>query len=219
MNSNNSLIIEAQYFPPIEYFKQFVQFPHIVIEAHENYQKGSYRNRCHIANSTGVQVLSVPLRKGKNANQPIREVAIAYDMDWQKQHWQSIRTAYGSAPFWEHYAPQLEPFFLKKWDYLFDLNIAILETFLKILKLKNTVNVSFSTDYEINFTIKEIIDTPSGVRQDGVDLRNKILPNKSDFQGEKYAQLFQERTGFLPNLSILDLIFCTGPQAMTVIKS
>ena len=219
MNSNNSLIIEAQYFPPIEYFKQLFQFPHVVIEAHENYQKGSYRNRCHIANSTGIQVLSVPLRKGKNAKQPIREVAIAYDMDWQKQHWQSIRTAYGSAPFWEHYAPQLEPFFLKKWDYLFDLNIAILETFLKILKLKNTVNVSFSTDYEINFTTKEIIDTPSGVRQDGVDLRNKILHNKSDFQGEKYAQLFQERTGFLPNLSILDLVFCTGPQALTVIKS
>ena len=219
MNSNNSLIIEVQYFPPIEYFKQLFQFPHVVIEAHENYQKGSYRNRCHIANSTGIQVLSVPLRKGKNAKQPIREVAIAYDMDWQKQHWQSIRTAYGSAPFWEHYAPQLEPFFLKKWDYLFDLNIAILETFLKILKLKNTVNVSFSTDYEINFTTKEIIDTPSGVRQDGVDLRNKILPNKSDFQGEKYAQLFQERTGFLPNLSILDLVFCTGPQALTVIKS
>lgn len=218
MNSNNSLIIEVQYFPPIEYFKQLFQFPHVVIEAHENYQKGSYRNRCHIANSTGIQVLSVPLRKGKNAKQPIREVAIAYDMDWQKQHWQSIRTAYGSAPFWEHYAPQLEPFFLKKWDYLFDLNIAILETFLKILKLKNTVNVSFSTDYEINFTTKEIIDTPSGVRQDGVDLRNKILHNKSDFQGEKYAQLFQERTGFLPNLSILDLVFCTGPQAMSVIK-
>lgn len=205
MNSNNSLIIEAQYFPPIEYFKQFVQFPHIVIEAHENYQKGSYRNRCHIANSTGVQVLSVPLRKGKNANQPIREVAIAYDMDWQKQHWQSIRTAYGSAPFWEHYAPQLEPFFLKKYDYLFDLNMAIFETFFKILKLKNTINISLSNSYNLDFT-------------EGVDFRNKILPNKSDFQGEKYAQLFQERTGFLPNLSILDLVFCTGPQAMSVIK-
>ncbi len=206
MNSNNSLIIEAQYFPPIEYFKQLFQFPHVVIEAHENYQKGSYRNRCHIAHSTGVQVLSVPLRKGKNAKQPIQDVAIAYDMNWQKQHWQSIRTAYGSAPFWEHYAPQLEPFFLKKWDYLFDLNMAILETFLKILKLKNSVSVSFPNDYKTIFT-------------EGIDLRNKILPNKSDFQGEKYAQLFQERTGFLPNLSILDLVFCTGPQAMTVLKS
>ena len=210
MNSNNSIIIEAQYFPPIEYFKQIVQFPHVVIEAHENYQKGSYRNRCHIANSTGVQVLSVPLRKGKNAKQPIKEVAIAYDMDWQKQHWQSIRTAYGSAPFWEHYAPQLEPFFLKKWGYLFDLNMAILETFLKILKLKNTINISFSTDYNLYFT-------PEGINE-GIDFRNKILPNKTNFQGEKYAQLFQERTGFLPNLSILDLVFCTGPQAMSVIK-
>ena len=126
-------------------------------------------------------------------------------MDWQKQHWQSIRTAYGSAPFWEHYAPQLEPFFLKKYDYLFDLNMAIFETFFKILKLKNTINISLSNSYNLDFT-------------EGVDFRNKILPNKSDFQGEKYAQLFQERTGFLPNLSILDLVFCTGPQAMSVIK-
>ena len=205
MNSDNSLIIEAQYFPPIEYFKQFVQFPYVVIEAHENYQKGSYRNRCHIANSTGVQVLSVPLRKGKNAKQPIREVAIADDMDWQKQHWQSIRTAYGSAPFWEHYAPQLEPFFLKKWGYLFDLNITILETFIKILKLKNAVNISFSNDYNVHFT-------------EGVDFRNKISPHKNTLEFEKYAQLFQERTGFIPNLSILDLVFCTGSQAMSVIK-
>ena len=219
MNSNNSLIIEVQYFPPIEYFKQLFQFPHVVIEAHENYQKGSYRNRCHIANSTGIQVLSVPLRKGKNAKQPIREVAIAYDMDWQKQHWQSIRTAYGSAPFWEHYASQLEPLFFKKYDYLFDLNMAILETFLKILKLKNSVNISFSTDYEFNFNSEGIFVTASGARQEGVDLRSKILPNKTSFQEEKYAQLFQERIGFLPNLSILDLIFCTGPQAMTVIQS
>lgn len=205
MNSNHSIIIEAQYFPPIQYFVQLIQNPHITIEAFENYQKGSYRNRCHIANSIGVQVLSVPLRKGKNEKQVITEVAISYDMNWQKQHWQSIKTAYGSAPFWDHYVPQLEPLFNKKFDYLFDLNIVILETFLKILKLKNTVKISMSNDYELHIT-------------EGGDCRNKILPNDASFNGEKYAQIFQERTGFLPNLSALDLILCTGPQASSILS-
>lgn len=105
------LILEAQYFPPLDYFSKIILFNNISIEAHEHYQKGSYRNRCHIATSQGVHPLSVPLKKGKNAQMPIKEVQIAYDVNWQRLHWQSLKTAYGSAPFWEHYAPVLEPFF------------------------------------------------------------------------------------------------------------
>ncbi len=207
MHSQNSILIEAQYFPPISYFSLFYHptFDTLILEAHENYQKGSYRNRCHITNSTGMQVLSVPLLKGKNQKQPIRDVRIAYDQDWQKQHWQSIRTAYGSAPFWDYYAPMLEPFFTKKYDYLFDLNGQIIDTIFKILKLHKSINITLSNDYELNIT-------------DGWDYRHIILPRKNSFQGEKYAQIFQEKTGFLPNLSILDLILCTGTQAGEILK-
>ncbi len=207
MHLHHSVLIEVQYFPPIEYFSLFCQnkYDCVIFEAHENYQKGSYRNRCHIANSTGLQVLSVPLRKGKNQNQSIREVMIAYNEDWQKQHWQSLRTAYGSAPFWDYYAPQFEIFFKEKYDCLFDLNIHIIEALCKMLKLNKSVKTSFSNDYELLF-------------KDGADFRNAISPKKNVFKGERYAQLFQEKTGFIPNLSVLDLLFCAGPQAVDILK-
>ena len=209
-----NILLETQYFPPIEYFSQFINADKLTLEACEHYQKGSYRNRCCIATSLGIQVLSVPLKKGKNSKMLIRDVAIAYDMDWQKQHWQSIRTAYGSAPFWEHYSPVLEQFFIKKTTFLFYLNTSILEAFFKILKLNNRVNVTFSNTYEIN------ADTPDISGQvEGVDFRNKISPKSTHFTTKKYAQVFEDRNGFLPNLSILDAVLCCGPQTKSVLQS
>ena len=201
---NDSVLIELHYFPSIEYFVQIAQFPHVLIEAHENYQKGSYRNRCHIATSQGVQVLSVPLKKGKNSRQNIREVAISYDTDWQKQHFQSIKTAYGSSPFWSHYAPMFEKIFQTKHVFLFDLNLEITTLIFKILKLKT--EITFTNAFETIFT-------------EGVDGRNKIIPNSTSFAGKKYAQVFEDKNGFLPNLSVLDLIFCSGNQAVLVLSS
>jgi hypothetical protein len=203
---SNTVILEAQYFPPLEYFSKIILFSNISIEAHEHYQKGSYRNRCHIATSQGVQALSVPLKKGKNAQMPIRDVAIAYDIDWQRQHWQSLKTAYGSAPFWEHYAPMLEPLFHKKNTYLFDFNIDILAFFLKILKINNSVTITFTDTYLTENTERVL------------DLRNQISPKQSSSHAIKYAQVFEDKHGFLPNLSILDVILCCGNQALSTLS-
>lgn len=207
MHLSSTLLIESQFFPPIDTFISIIKNERLIIEACEHYQKGSYRNRCHITNSTGIQVLSVPLRKGKNAKQPIQEVQIAYDMDWQKQHWQSLQTAYGSAPFWEYYAPVFEKIYAQKYVYLFELNQEILKTLFKILKLQNTINVSLSETYEITYG-----DSMQ-------DFRNKISPKLPPQYQVKYAQLFQDRMDFIPNLSVLDLIFCTGNRALDVLKS
>ena len=198
----DSVLLELHYFPSIEYCVQVAQFSHLFIEAHENYRKGSYRNRCHIATSQGKQVLSVPLKKGKNSQQNIREVAIAYDTDWQKQHFQSLKTAYGSSPFWSHYAPVFEKIFQTKHTHLFDLNLEITTLIFKLLKLKTPT--TFTNAFETVFT-------------EGVDLRNKIIPNSTVFTGTRYAQVFENKNGFTPNLSVLDLIFCSGNQAMSVL--
>jgi hypothetical protein len=197
----SNILIETQYFPPVAYFSALSQADSIVLEACEHFQKGSYRNRCHIATSLGIQTLSVPLKKGKNSQQTIREVAISYDAPWQKQHWQALKTAYGSAPFWEHYSPVFEKFFNKKHAFLFDLNLEILETFLKILKLNKSITISFSNDYIPKNT------------EGGVDFRDTISPKNNNFESKKYAQIFEDRNGFLPNLSVLDLVFCCGNQA------
>ncbi len=199
---NNSVLIELHYFPSIEYCVQIAQSSHVFVEAHENYQKGSYRNRCHIATSQGKQVLSVPLKKGKNSRQTIREVAISYDTDWQKQHFQSIKTAYGSSPFWSHYAPMFEKIFQTKHTHLFDLNLEITTLIFKMLKLKT--EITLTNAFETVFT-------------EGVDLRNTVTPNASIFVEKKYAQVFENKNGFTPNLSVLDLIFCSGNQAVLVL--
>jgi WbqC-like protein family len=201
----SKILIETQYFPPIAYFSTLVKADSVVLEACEHFQKGSFRNRCIIATSMGVHTLSVPLKKGKNSQQAIREVAISYDAPWQKQHWQALKTAYGSAPFWEHYSPIFEKFFSQKYLFLCDLNLDILETILKILKLNNSITITFSSDYERPNT-------------EGVyDFRNTITPKNNDFEAKKYAQVFEDRNGFLPNLSILDLVFCCGNQAKSVL--
>jgi WbqC-like protein family len=207
MNSTSTIILEAQFFPPIESFARIIQHTHLIIEACEHYQKGSYRNRCHIANSTGMQSLSVPLSKGKNSKQPIREVQISYDLDWQKQHWQSLQTAYGSAPYWEYYAPIFERIFSQKYQFLFEYNMEILKTLFKILKLNNSIDVSLSTTYEKTYD--------ASVQ----DIRNTITPRTNPIYNIQYAQLFQDRLDFLPNMSILDLIFCTGPRSVEILKS
>ena len=98
-----AILLELQYLPPIQYFTKFFQHENVVIEQYEHYIKRSYRNRCHIATSHGIQRLSIPLKKGKNEQQSIRKVQIAYGESWQKNHWSAILAAYSNAPFFEHY--------------------------------------------------------------------------------------------------------------------
>ncbi|MBL7816810.1 MAG: WbqC family protein [Saprospiraceae bacterium] len=204
MNLQSTVLIDNQFFPPISYFKSILQSPlqkasikRIILEKNEHFQKGTYRNRCHIATAQGIHVLSVPLKKGKNQQQKITDVQIANDVNWQRPMWRTLQTAYGNAPFWEHYAPIFEPYFSQNVDFLFDYNSQIIHTILKILKLDKSVSISFSHTYEPIFT-------------EGVDLRNSIKPKSDDKNHTRYAQVFEDRNGFLPNLSILDLIFCCG---------
>ncbi|MEM9991931.1 MAG: WbqC family protein, partial [Bacteroidota bacterium] len=129
------ILLETQYFPPIQYFSKLLAYPTIFLEQHENYLKGSYRNRCHIVGANGMQRLSIPLQRGKNEQLPIREVRISYSENWQNQHWTSIRSAYGRAPFFEYFADDVERFFKKKYHFLFDLNEALLAFMLTTLQI------------------------------------------------------------------------------------
>ena len=127
--------------------------------------------------------------------------------DWQRQQWRSLQTAYGSAPFWDFYAPVFEPFFTERFDFLLDFNVEILKTIFKLLKIDKTVNICLSTRYEAIFT-------------EGVDFRQTISPKiQSDFKATPYSQLFNDRYDFIPNLSILDVLFCCGNQSLSVLKS
>ncbi len=205
MYSQNSILLENQFFPPISYISAMLKHPSVFLEKNEHFQKGTYRNRCHIATAQGVQILSVPLKKGKNKQQIIADVQISNDINWQRPLWRTLQTAYGNAPFWEHYAPLIEPFFTKPYTFLFDYNTDILRTVLKILKLNTSISLSFTETYDADFT-------------EGVDLRNQFNPKNKTDNPKRYAQVFEDRNGFIPHLSILDLIFCSGNQSLDILK-
>lgn len=207
---HKGILLELHYLPSVQYFSKLVSYPKVIIEQHEHYSKGSYRNRCHIASANGLQRLSIPLKKGKNEKLSIRDVQIFHGENWTSQHWSSIRSAYGRAPYFEHFADEIAPFFEKKHSNLFDFNWDLLLLFVDLLQLD--VDIQQTTSYE------------KQVAADIFDFRNGIFPKKhrqkedTQFKNLAYPQVFEERHGFLANLSILDLLFCTGPQASLLLE-
>ena len=202
---DQAILIEAQYLPPVQYFTVLAQVGTVYLEAQEHYQKRSYRNRAHLAGANGSTLLSVPLKKGKHQQMPVHQVLIDYKMPWFGEHWHSIKSAYGKSPFFEFYAEPLQGILRSKPDHLFDLNRALLLQLLKQLQME--VEIRETKAY-------------GGVPEGTLDLREAIHPKnpKLDFCPLPYPQVFQERHGFIANLSILDLLFCTGPQAPLLLK-
>ncbi len=203
MNTDNLLLTTA-YFPPIPYFSAINQAQHIYIEQYENFGKQSYRNRCEIMTANGTIPLSIPVAKA-NSKTLIKDLKIVYTTNWQKLHFKSIESAYKNSPYYEYYIDDIIPFFEKKEIFLLDLNNTITATISKLLKLKK--NILYTPHY-----------IPEGT-PNYTDLRTAIHPKAShrnpqiEFPSHPYRQTFNDRFPFTPHLSILDLIFCCGPEA------
>lgn len=211
MNPQNAILLELQYLPGIQYMSKFLQYESVWIEQHENYLKGSYRNRAYLAGPNGVLRLSIPLRKGKNEQQNIREVEIAYDEPWLSQHWSGIQSAYGNAPYFLYYADAFQPLYEQQENSLFDFNLKLLKLIIELLGI--------APNYQFTHSFQATTDPHK------LDFRNGIFPKKHrqkkdlHFQPAHYRQVFEEKNGFLPNLSILDLLFCAGPQAQLILEN
>lgn len=200
--------IEWHYLPSIAYFAALLHYPKVILEQSENYQKGSYRNRCHLAGANGLLRLSIPLAGGKHQQQPIAEVQIDYNHDWQTQHWRSIQSAYGKTPFFEHYADDLLPLYQKQEPLLAQWNKHLLLSIAEALDLPLALEHSISYQPTLAPEVK--------------DLRNLLHPKRdlpSNFTLPPYPQAFLEKNGFLSNLSILDLLFCMGPQSIEILEN
>lgn len=210
MKVQKEALLTLHYLPNVQYFSKFLLHDTVWIEQQEYYQKSSYRNRAHIAAANGLLRLSIPLVKGKHQQQNIREVRIAHQEPWPQQHWQSIQSAYGNAPFFEHYAPYLQPHFTQKYDYLFELNIELLQTLLSLVGLSTTFSL----------TEEYLREVPTSVKDYRRLISPKEKPEYSDpfFKSVKYVQVFEEKHGFLPNLSILDALFCKGPETILLLE-
>ncbi len=207
----SSILLELQYLGSIQYYSKFLSFDSICIEQHENYRKGSFRNRCIIASANGTIPLSIPLLKGKHQQTGIRSVAIDNKSNWQLMHWRSIQTAYGNSPYFDYYKDDFNVFYEKKYDLLFQFCRDVHELILELLQIKPPY--SFTHKFERTTT------------ENTVDFRSKILPKNyqtqldNNFVAKSYPQVFEDRLGFLANLSILDLLFCLGPEAAGHLKN
>jgi WbqC-like protein family len=179
------VILSTAYLPPSAWFASALHADggSFLIEQYEHFQKGTIRNRCLIAGPNGVQTLSVPLKKGKNNQQPIRDVRIAYDEPWQRVHWRSIMAAYGSAPLFPYYADALEEHYIKQFDFLFDYNLSLINLLIKAFK--QPLAYSFTTEYAGAIT----------------DFTHDTPP---------YPQVFEDRYGYRGGLSALDALMCSG---------
>ena len=189
---NTTLTTTTAYFPPAAWFLEARKQGNWTWEAHENYQKGGWRNRCRIAAANGPQLLSIPLAGGKHARQPVREVRISYRTDWQRQHAQTIRSAYGRAPYFEYYGEEVLEALLTPGPLLYDYNLRLSRQLLRLLGWPLPIEGTQE------FSGGDAGTTPPAR---GV---------------EPYPQVFIERHGFLDGLSILDALFCLGPECATL---
>lgn len=204
------ILLEIHYLPSIAYFSQILQSDGLVIDDTEPFGRQSYRNRCYIAAANGRMPLIIPVKRSRSGIS-IKDIEIDNQTNWQRIHWQSIQSAYGKSAFFEYYADAIKPFYEQPYAKLFEYNLAILITLIKLLKVK---------DLKIHF----LSQLDEDEKTDLTNLKDKIHPKagvseqEKHFSAQPYMQVFGEKNGFLPNLSVLDLLFCEGPNASEIIK-
>lgn len=208
-----NILIHPLYFGSIEQFVAIAQAGGVTFEKYDNYQKQTYRNRTYIATPEGPLLLNIPIKhtsKGKRGerervHQKYKDVKIENDFRWQREHWKSIQIAYRTSPFFEFYEDDFAPLYQKPFTFLMDFN---LETF---AVLKEALRLDTSVEFTETFQL-----TPTEIK----DLRTlAVAKNKANFQPEPYIQVQEKHHGFLPNLSIIDLLFNMGPQSLPYLKN
>lgn len=191
-----TVLLATTYFGPVQWYQKLYRAEAAVIDADESFQKQTYRNRCVIAAANDPQSLVVPVEKARR----VRDVRISDHGNWRHQHWHALLSAYGDSPFFDYYQDDLRPFFEEHWEYLYDYNMAIVRKMCELL--------------DIQPRLVEGPDTEVAV----TDWRTAIHPKHplpdADFLPRRYYQVYEQRHGFLSNLSILDLLLNMGPESI-----
>ena len=197
-------IFPTAYFPCISYMAQFLADDAPVIEIFDTFHKQTYRNRCHVMTANGVQMLSVPVKQVNGNHTMTKDMVISTVEPWQQVHRRCLESAYMSSPYFEHYYRYISPIFEQRFERLIDLNDASLTAILKMLKVK-----------------KEIVHTSDYVKETDDDFRNVFVKRPIDNPSPitPYYQVFENKFPFAPDLSVLDLIFNEGPEAMDYINA
>ena len=196
-------LLSTTYFGPVQWYQKLYRYEEVEIEQWESFQKQTYRNRCLIATTQGVQALTVPVERGTSLC--MKDIRISDHGNWRHLHWNALVSAYGESPYFEYYQDDIRPFFEKRWDYLLDFNEAIREKMCELLDIQPKVNYSLEFRVESGeFVLKDF--------REGI--RPKHPMADPDFKAKPYYQVYQQKHGFLANLSVLDLLFNMGPEGI-----
>ncbi|MAP81421.1 MAG: hypothetical protein CL526_10070 [Aequorivita sp.] len=200
-----TILLYPSYFPSIEQMTAIAQTDKVVFEVEDNYQKQTYRNRMVVAHSNGRLLLNIPVKHSKTGKrQKTKEVVVENDFPWQEHHWRSLQSAYRTSPFFEFYEDDLAPFFTKPVEKLLDHNLQIFEVLCELIGIDCEVEktTTFQTEPKI------------------ADCRFMVnAKRKTTFSPDKYTQVHENNHSFLPNLSVLDLLFNEGPNTLLYLEN
>jgi len=226
------VLLSTTYFGPVQWYQKLHRAEHVIIEQWESFQKQTYRNRCLIATTQGIQALTIPIVRPANptsstpASSPstvtsslIKDIRISDHGNWRHLHWNALQSAYGESPFFEYYQDDIRPFFENRWTYLLDFNEEIRQKMCELVDILPIVSYSNQfTSPTLSMNQDSSLSNIHCQLTTPCDFRTVINPKHStpdpDFDPKPYYQVYQQKHGFLPNLSILDLLFNMGPESI-----
>lgn len=191
------MVLNSAYLPPVSWFANLRTGEPILIEANENYHKQTIRNRCTIDSPNGALNLTIPIDKGNFVGGKclMKDVKISTHSEWQRQHWYALESSYFNSPFFEYLQDDFRPFYEKEWKFLMDLNEALIDKCCELIDIQPVMNRT----------------------QDYIGLDTKKAKDEDSHSSRRYYQVFQHKHDFLPDLSIIDLIFNMGPEAIFIL--
>jgi len=212
-------LLSSTYFGPVQWYQKLNRYDECLIERHESFIKQTYRNRMIIATTNGPLSLTIPTNH--DTSMAMKDIRISDHANWRHVHWNALLSAYGESPFFEYYQDDIRPFYEKKYEFLFDFNMETTEKMIELLDIRPKISVtdeyfpkkSDGGNLACSADCKSA-ETPTDI----VDFRDVIRPKKPlldpEFTPERYYQVYEQKHGFLPNMSILDLLFNEGNEAI-----
>ena len=199
-------LLSSTYFGPIQWYQKLNRYDECLIERHESFIKQTYRNRMLIPTTNGPLALTIPTNHDISLS--MKDIRISDHANWRHVHWNALLSAYGESPFFEYYQDDIRPFFEKKYEFLFDFNMETTEKMIELLDIRPKISIT-----EAYIQSKELEE------EDEIkDFRDAIRPKKplpdAEFAPKRYYQVYEQKHGFQPNMSILDLLFNEGNEAI-----